>query len=594
MASSILLKLPSSPNPPTTTPSSRHPLLLRNPLPTPSPRDHHHRRHTVTCKSTNNDDDKTPTFLDRRELLLGLTGAYGASALAPPPSTALPIEAPILADCGAADLPPGASPTNCCPPLKTSDIVDFVTPPPWAPFRLRPAAHLITDKAYLDKFALAISRMKALPDSDPRSFKNQANVHCAYCDGAYDQVGFPDLELQVHNSWLFFPWHRCYLYFFERILGKLIEDDSFAIPFWNWDHPDGMKMPSIYTDPSSSLFDPLRDAKHQPPTLIDLDYNDVDPDYTDKEQIDHNLRIMYRQLVSNARTPELFMGRPYRAGDQPNPGAGSLENIPHGPVHVWTGDRNQPNKENMGTFYAAGRDPIFYAHHANVDRMWDVWKAINKNKHKDFTDKDWLETSFLFYDENKRPVRVRVRDALEPSVMKYGYEQVPLPWLKTKPLVKLGRLTKAARGKKLEEHVEADVAASFPLKLKKAVSVTVKRPKVSRSATEKEEAEEVLVVDGIEFSRDEYVKIDVYVNSAGHEEKVSPGGRELIGSFVSVPHKHKHDKKEKAITTSLRLGLSEFLEETGAEGDESIVVSLVPRKGKSKIKIGGLKIEFAS
>ncbi|KAK1324323.1 hypothetical protein QJS10_CPA01g00882 [Acorus calamus] len=446
------------------------------------------------------------------------------------------------------------------------------SPSPSSPFRLRRAAHLITDKDYLDKFKLAIFRMKNLPDSDPRSFKNQANVHCAYCDGAYDQVGFPDLELQ-------------------RILGKLIEDDSFAIPFWNWDHPDGMKMPSIYTDPSSSLFDKLRDAKHQPPTLIDLDYNREDPDYTDKEQIDHNLRIMHRQLVSTARTPELFMGLPYRAGDQPNPGSGSLENVPHGPVHVWTGDRCQPNGENMGTFYAAGRDPIFYAHHANVDRMWDVWKAINKKKHKDFTDKDWLDTSFLFYDENKRPVRVRVRDALEPGVMRYGYEQVPLPWLKTKPLVKLARSTKEARGRKLEEHVEADVAASFPLKLKMAVSVTVKRPKVSRSAAEKEEAEEVLVVDGIEFSRDEYVKIDVYVNSAGHEEKVSPGGRELIGSFVSVPHKHKHDKKEKPITTSLRLGLSEFLEETGAEGDESIVVSLVPRKGKSKIKIGGLKIE---
>ncbi|KAK1303121.1 hypothetical protein QJS10_CPB11g01351 [Acorus calamus] len=523
--------------------------------------------------------------MDRREVLLGLTGAYGASALAPPPSTANPIQAPILANCGAADLPAGATPTNCCPPLKTSDIVDFVPPPPWSPLRLRPAAHLITDdKNYLEKFKLAISRMKALPDSDPRSFKNQANVHCAYCNGAYDQVGFPDLELQVHESWLFFPWHRCYLYFFERILGKLIDDESFAIPFWNWDHPDGMKMPSIYTDPSSSLFDPLRDAKHQPPTLIDLDYNYVDPTYTEKEQIDHNLRIMYRQLVSNAGTPELFLGRPYRAGDKPNPGAGSLENIPHSPVHAWTGDRNQPNGENMGNFYSAGRDPIFYALHANVDRMWDVWKAINKKKHKDFTDKDWLDTSFLFYDENKRPVRVRVRDALDPSVMKYKYDEVPLLWLNKKPLVKLGRLTKEARGRKLEEHVEANVAASFPLKLKKAVSVTVKRPKVSRSDAEKRGRR----------SRDEYVKIDVYVNSAGDEEKVSPGGREMIGSFVSVPHKHKHDKKEKAITTSLRLGLSEFLEETGAEGDESVVVSLVPRKGKSKIKIGGLRIEFAS
>ncbi|MFS7947023.1 putative catechol oxidase [Helianthus anomalus] len=43
--------------------------------------------------------------------------------------------------------------------------------------------------------------------------------------------GFPDIEIQIHNSWLFFPFHRWYLYFYERILGKLINDPTFALPF---------------------------------------------------------------------------------------------------------------------------------------------------------------------------------------------------------------------------------------------------------------------------------------------------------------------------------------------------------------------------
>ena len=30
---------------------------------------------------------------------------------------------------------------------------------------------------------------------------------------------------------------RFYLYFHERILGKLIGDDTFALPFWNWTRP---------------------------------------------------------------------------------------------------------------------------------------------------------------------------------------------------------------------------------------------------------------------------------------------------------------------------------------------------------------------
>jgi polyphenol oxidase len=42
--------------------------------------------------------------------------------------------------------------------------------------RIRPAAHLV-DKAYVAKYAEAIALMKSLPDDDPRSFKNQANVH---------------------------------------------------------------------------------------------------------------------------------------------------------------------------------------------------------------------------------------------------------------------------------------------------------------------------------------------------------------------------------------------------------------------------------
>jgi len=105
------------------------------------------------------------------------------------------------------------------------------------------------------------------------------------------------VELQVHNSWLFFPFHRCYLYFFERILGSLIGDPSFAVPFWNWDAPDGMRMPAMYADPSSQLFDPRRDGRHAPPRLINLDYNGREPRFTDKQQVDHNLRVMYRQVT---------------------------------------------------------------------------------------------------------------------------------------------------------------------------------------------------------------------------------------------------------------------------------------------------------
>uniref|UniRef100_A0A6V7QVN0 Tyrosinase copper-binding domain-containing protein n=1 Tax=Ananas comosus var. bracteatus TaxID=296719 RepID=A0A6V7QVN0_ANACO len=190
---------------------------------------------------------------------------------------AAPIPGPDLSTCGPPDIPSNVPPTDCCPPYTSNvTIVDFKLPPPTDPLRVRPAAHLV-DADYLAMYKKAVELMKALPDSDPRSFKQQANVHCAYCNGAYDQLGHPGVELQVHNSWLFFPWHRFYLYFNERILGKLIGNDTFALPFWNWDAPGGMQIPSIYTNTSSPLYDKLRNANHQPPALVSLDFSGTKP-----------------------------------------------------------------------------------------------------------------------------------------------------------------------------------------------------------------------------------------------------------------------------------------------------------------------------
>ncbi|XP_073004355.1 polyphenol oxidase, chloroplastic-like [Typha latifolia] len=548
----------------------------------------------VSCKSTNDDRGNKLSGggrLDRRELLFGLTGLYSTTAAltADRKALGLPIQAPDLSACGPpADVPSTVGPTDCCPP-NSSKIVDFKLPARSSPLRVRPAAHRV-DAEYLAKYTEAIAKMKALPADDPRNFTQQANVHCAYCDGAYDQVGFPDLELQIHNSWLFFPWHRFYLYFNERILGKLIGDDSFALPFWNWDAPDGMQLPSIYADPSSPLYDKLRDAKHQPPYLIDLDFNGQDPTFSKEEQIDHNLKIMYRQVVSNGKTTELFMGSPYRAGDQPDPGQGSLESVPHGPVHIWTGDRNQPNREDMGTFYSAGRDPIFFAHHGNVDRMWYLWKnKVGGRRRRDFEDKDWLNTSFLFYDENAQLVRVKVRDCLDTEAMRYTYQDVDIPWLSTKPTPQRAMLKTKKKASLLQQKAKAE--ATFPLTLTKPASATVARPRVARRGEEKEAEEEVLVVEGIQLDKGDFVKFDVYINAPDHEG-VGPGATEFAGSFVHVPHKHskgKSEKKKMMMKTVLRLGITDLLDDIGADDDDSVIVTLVPRSGEGVV-IGGIRI----
>ncbi|XP_043687438.1 polyphenol oxidase, chloroplastic-like [Telopea speciosissima] len=534
----------------------------------------------ISCKSK----DRGGKEIDRRDVLIGLGGLYGSTSFnVDPLALAAPLKSPDLSKCGAADLPLGAKPINCCPPKKLK-IVDFKLPSllsSSSPMRVRQAAHLVNDE-YIAKYSKAIALMKALPADDPRSFTQQANVHCAYCDGAYDQIGFPHLEIQVHNSWFFFPWHRYYLYFFEKICGKLINDPTFALPFWNYDSPGGMQMPAMYANPNSPLYDKLRDPKHQPPTMVDLDYDKVDPNTIGQEQIASNLSIMYRQVVSNAKTTQLFFGTPYRAGDEPDPGAGSVENVPHGPVHLWCGDRSQPNLEDMGNFYSAARDPIFFAHHSNIDRLWTIWKGLG-GKRKDYTDPDWLNTEFLFYDENAQLVRVKVRDTLDEKKFRYTYQEVDIPWLKARPTPRKTKVKPTAD----------DSGGQFPRALDSVVKTVVKRPKKSRSKKEKDDEEEILVIEGIELDRDVFVKFDVFIND--EDETVSgPGNSEFAGSFVNVPHKHGKKMNMKNFKTCLRLGITDLLEDLEAEDDETVVVTLVPRQGKDVVTIGGLKIELAS
>ena len=49
---------------------------------------------------------------------------------------------------------------------------------------------------------------------------------------------------------------------------------------------------------------------------------------------------------------------------------GELENLPHNRVHVRIGGQNG----FMSDPATAALDPIFWLHHCNIDRLWEVWR----------------------------------------------------------------------------------------------------------------------------------------------------------------------------------------------------------------------------
>ena len=240
---------------------------------------------------------------------------------------------------------------------------------------------------------------------------------------------------------------------------------------------------------------------------------------------------------------------------------------------MWCGDPRREHREDMGIFHTAARDPIFFSHHSNVDRMWNIRKE--KLGRPDITDPDWLQAEFYFYDENKDLVRVKVKDCLDTNKLRYGYQDVDMQWMNSKP---------TPRKSKLKKFVPVPPATDEPPFSLDQVSCTL----VHRIKNKRIEQEEVLEINGIQFV-DERLKFDVYINE-NEPSKSGPGKTEFAGSFVRIPHKHSHGK----VNVCLQIGISELLKDLGAEEDESVLVTLYRRYGKSKVRIEEIKIELFS
>src|SRR5207237_1167947 len=118
--------------------------------------------------------------------------------------------------------------------------------------RVRKSAFDLTDpeKDRLRKAYKLLRDLTTKDPNDPRGWLRQANVHCWYCGGAASNE--INAGPEIHGSWRFQPWHRMYLYFHERILAALLGDDTFFLPFWDWDSPGRNIVPPVYAEGGES------------------------------------------------------------------------------------------------------------------------------------------------------------------------------------------------------------------------------------------------------------------------------------------------------------------------------------------------------
>ncbi|KAI5076538.1 hypothetical protein GOP47_0008603 [Adiantum capillus-veneris] len=496
---------------------------------------------------------------------------------------------------------------DCClPPTNQDNIKEFSFKDyPIRQKKIRRAAHKASAK-YIEKYNRAYQLMRALPSDDPRSFAVQANIHCAFCNGAYKQRD-TNITLQVHFSWLFLPWHRWYIYFHERILGSLLGDPSFALLYWNWDNQvdGGNSLPPLFAVNGSALYDRNRDANANlglnasAAPLVRLRIGSA-ATLSPSEVIQENLNVMYQSMVT-ASTADMFMGGAYSAGtDFSNvsadnaPLGGTLELNAHGGIHYWTGDPRATLRGDMGVFTTAARDPIFYAHHTNVDRLWEVWKSIPGGRRTNPIDKDFLDAEFLFFDENSNLVKVKVRDALDYEKLGIEYKKAHKgdnQWLNFEPLpVSQGSQVEYARMQGAKEMVPFDKQSLDSPKYELGLNFTalVQRPQSEKGDDE----EEVLCIQGLEVTQDTFVHLQVFLNLPQANASTPIVSAEYLGStnLVPMPAHSKH------LTTNVILEIGDNIKRIGLQKDEWVVITILVQTddpmSASSITIRGMSIQY--
>jgi polyphenol oxidase len=148
---------------------------------------------------------------------------------------------------------------------------------------------------------------------------------------------------------------------------------------------------------------------------------------------------------------------------------------------MWTGSPDDPNPD-MGNLSLAARDPIFYAHHCNIDRLWAEFHRLNPVAHANPTDAEFLIHSFPFFDENKQLVTIRVQDVMDPVPLGFSYR--PGAKLSKTKLPKWTQLNydPTTHLIRLPDNVRQALAAQGPIARERSVVVkNVKLPMTSGS-----------------------------------------------------------------------------------------------------------------
>jgi hypothetical protein len=251
----------------------------------------------------------------------------------------------------------------------------------------------------LQSYRSAFGKVRALPSTDRIGWTKQIAQHCTNCD--------PDNRSNIHFDWQFVGWHRAYLYFLERILRSQVGGggDDLRLVYWDWESPASRTLPAIFAPKDQPLYYDNRGDLSGPNWPLSDDEVDVQGLLAIPQFSQFGGTATQRKPV-----PAIFSG-------------------PHANVH------NNFDPGDMADLQYSPRDPVFYAHHANIDRLWSSWVAAGH------TNPDFGTAKVYFYDETRKWRYVLLNDLRDESKLGYKYSTLMKPAAPARSLttVRLGR-----------------------------------------------------------------------------------------------------------------------------------------------------------
>lgn len=362
----------------------------------------------------------------------------------------------------------------------------------------------------------AVSMLRGRAASDPTSWAAQADIHRIWCNSPPVAGGY------VHYSWRFLVWHRAYLYFNEQILRAAMPSYAVSIPYWNW--TVDLKLPWQYWGATNPLNDPTRVM-------------------TPTSQLDPAQTAVAGLLALT--TFDAFGGTASAAG--------GLEVGPHNYVHRSVGG-------DMGAFATAGLDPIFWAHHCNVDRVW--WEWLNEGGGRaNPVDPAWLTQTYPFYDTAGNTVQISFADAAA----------LPVTYLPPTTVVALAAApTRLTAPRTHRARLDATAARSV------------------RARADVDDAPPVLRVSGLSVPS-EAVTVNVFANRPTATAATPTSDRGFAGSFTLIPSGHDHGGVD--LRVPLHRAVPRLLTAAAADPSAGVSLTLVP-VGSTGVTYERLELEL--